>query len=632
MIDKAKAQRLQQRDGVILDRLQIEHGRVSSHAGGCYTALRQSPTAFNDIQAASSTSADTESGSEPDTDSEDSSILVRSSIGPSETGINGERGILHAEPEGRSNTFSWDAIDVTRSPDLGKLIGALTLFELQELPRLDIHFDYSSKNVPMNVDDMLWYVRGKGKRNTALDSSDAQAVLLSDLAAVRRQSPEPFPSFHIVLPGSMANPPLGLSPFPRSTKFSTPIRVREPGEAPSRHFPYLTELECVYQMRALSKLAPTQVQDLVHCLWDIAFQYHNLQQWKAAETWYRRIVTAKQKISKRNPDETIKARLHVITCLQGQGRYAEARSLHKNVHVTVERTTSPSHELALESKRTLAVQFCSLGETRKEGDVRRELVQIHLTKFGLTNIDTLVELKHLAYHLASFGRYAESEQLLTTCLNLQSQALQAGESMPKTFNIYDTRLNDTKLILARTLRKAKKYKDAQVALDSMMDPFKWRVSTGDSSSFHYHFELGMLAIIQDRLLEADQILQDLLHSQKDVMRPSHIFQVMKKLAKISTKLGHLGHAVVWHQRSLPVCVDAYGLEHKRYINTCRDLGRCYAAQGYYDRALQCLYETIFDIRQLDKKDDDASEKGIVRLQEWIWDVEMQKNLAENLEM
>ncbi|KAH6713411.1 hypothetical protein BKA61DRAFT_675654 [Leptodontidium sp. MPI-SDFR-AT-0119] len=138
-------------------------------------------------------------------------------------------------------------------------------------------------------------------------------------------------------------------------------------------------------------------------------------------------------------------------------------------------------------------------------------------------------------------------------------------------------------------------------------------------SFKYHYELGYTGILQGRLDESEKILQHLLQRQENFLTPSKRTDLMSKLAEIAEKTSRMREAASWYEKRYILRTGIFGIEHRYSLESCRDLGHCYADQGLFQEAIihfQQAEAKLARARREDNEDEHRFSKSIEKIQRW----------------
>jgi len=120
--------------------------------------------------------------------------------------------------------------------------------------------------------------------------------------------------------------------------------------------------------------------------------------------------------------ETLDAWLGLIDAITPQGRYAEGKTLHQEIHSSIVRMVPAHHWLMQKSLQTIAIISGNLGIHEDAEHYYRQLVQIRLNAFGPRHGDTLAAMQRLANPLRRQEQYVQSEELLTITVQLSESS------------------------------------------------------------------------------------------------------------------------------------------------------------------------------------------------------------------
>jgi hypothetical protein len=201
------------------------------------------------------------------------------------------------------DSFDWSCVDVVGSPGLTRLIGALTIeeCELSDIPTLDLA-STSLQDVDVSRMDLMDLCTGS---DCDVDEEDASTNI-----SHRARITTPANTSRIAkLLEPLTQPSLQfeLYPFPTSAKSSFDFRRYFSSHDP---LPKMSESECLIKFRKLRQLRDVGISNLVDRMGTIACKLYNSGDFATAEIWYRRIVTAKQRIKWHKPEQTL------WTCVQ----------------------------------------------------------------------------------------------------------------------------------------------------------------------------------------------------------------------------------------------------------------------------------------------------------------------------
>ena len=500
----------------------------------------------------------------------------------------------------------WETVNIVGSPLLTGLFGALSLYECEPFS-----LDCSNTTGPCDVQAEMDEIE-RSLDSKALEEDKGSSTLGT---IVRLDSSIPRPKTSFVPTWTFQDgPSIGLSPFPTPTArsnsaiydFASPDKLLQ-----------LSEAECMAKMPEWRKMTPAGILDLAHRMWRIAHNYYQLHDFQSALIWYRRIIRLKKHKCARQlrPIDTVYACLNVIECLRHRGTYAEAETLHRGVHKKI-LALFPNDEVAIMSRVTQAFLLGDFGDFEEEESIRREILQIQLSKFGPTSRKGLEAMRTLGSCLTQRKAFSQSEHLICTALQLQSQIF--GHRPPENDDLMDVFVQQ--IDLARVLNRSGKYLEAEKLLRYIGKVIPDLISIKDKRTFFYHFELAETLRIQGRFGESKKIYQDLLDHHGASLDPHNRAAIMQRLAIILEQSGRGSEAAALYKTSFDLRVEADGLEHKYPLQGCVDLGSCYVRQGLFDEAVSHYEQTISKIELLHKEGDNFLSENVEKMRGWIVEV------------
>lgn len=475
---------------------------------------------------------------------------------------------------------------LTSSPSIAAIIGALTLatYDIQLPP--DIHIAQDSE--PASEDDLMQICEilhtspaEDNLHSLQLDHTSSNSVNCSKAV---HQQPKSMNSFL----GMQALPSLlsQLSPFPQDA-----TSLLKTKEALSVEVARKMEPRYYSKFKELNTLTPAQTVELVSGMQQIADAYYFEALDSPAESWYRRIVTARQRIPNHEPLETLGACLRVINAIYYQERYTEAHQLHQDFHNKVQKHVPAGHAIFISSKIRRAGLLGRFGYFRQEDIERREVLQTCLCTFGVRHQHTLLALRDLGSCLRDQALYAEAEAILKTALQIMNE--NEGYCPPEWTNIQAVAW-DILLELARCSRLQKKYEEAECVLQNLKERYGHSISDDDSRWFEFHCEMAYLLFKIRRFQESEDVLRALLTEQKQVksLDSGWLASARDLLGRLCYGSGKLVEAAFWYQQALQLRVNALGLNHYKTLDSCRCLGFSYSKQKLWNKALELFRQTI----------------------------------------
>jgi hypothetical protein len=252
------------------------------------------------------------------------------------------------------------------------------------------------------------------------------------------------------------------------------------------------EIECRTKLKELQSTERSGLIDLFESMRSIAHRHLELGHYHQAEMFWRRVVTCSVKIPHYQPAKVLSACLWIINSIRAQGRFTEARRLHRGLHQKIMKLTGPEHESAIFSRGLLANLHNNFGEHESDLATSRELLQICLLQFGLRNRLTLEALLVLARALASCCQYREAETILFIRWDLDREiTTHADREVAEVENAVISM--DT---LAYCLKAQRRYDDSAKILDFTEEQFKGYMKMGNGTSqAHYILKAELLRVM-----------------------------------------------------------------------------------------------------------------------------------------
>jgi tetratricopeptide (TPR) repeat protein len=426
------------------------------------------------------------------------------------------------------NAFDWNSVDVVGSPDLTKLIGALTIEEC-DIPTLHLDID-----IP-EVEDIL--------KEDLLDLCKS-----GDSVEEERNVPTSQPWFSVLMKPSHIFEKrtqhiwqYELYPFPTSPSpshagdiFYSDISVR----------PKMSDLECRRKLRNLNHLTDAEVIHLVHVMEAKAEYLYVWAYYDSAETWFRRVVTAKQKVKWYNPQQTLSACTQVIECMMRQDRYIEVQQLHEDFHVKIERLLGVDHEICLLSRIVMAGLLRKSGFLAEAESICRQVLQSRLITLGIRHLHTVYSLHNLACYLEQQGYQEAAQHLLETAVRFHLDTIKSiGGS-----GIYGLYAIQTVGLLAESFNHHGRYDKSENLWNCVQKLLGNTTRRASSQAFDYHYRRARVYRLQKRFDKSEKILRGLFRHHKKSMYPTMKMLVSDELAQVLMETSRQREAEAWLKR------------------------------------------------------------------------------------
>jgi tetratricopeptide (TPR) repeat protein len=530
---------------------------------------------------------------------------------------------------GSKTVLDWKVVDVIGSPRLCRLIGALTVEACDAIPFLDLARDDLSKE-ELSEDDLveLCYpnilveseaIEYADKFRTNASSRarlSGGELWLRESRSLKHNSPINTTSW--ICP--LGSPYSELCPFPQvaasnnwtpNPEYLYPITSSEWPEA-----------QCRTYFKKLAYLNIEELKRLIARMASLAFKCRRLDQFDMSEKWHRYIVTATERMRNPRPCWILRACLGVIADLRLQGRFAEARDLHQDFHIKVERIFGPNHLLTLSSKAELAVSLRSFRKQEEE-KIRRELLQSYLNFHGTGYHDSMVAIHSLALLLLRQKKFLEGEQLLMTVIDLRSgrNVLFSRKPSPDTILYNERTICDTMLNLVRSLTMRRKHTRSKDLLDEIRNRFSNILELEGYMFFNYQYMLAHVKGLTGELNSSEVILRDLLRLHGTSMSVGLKTSIITALARILKGTDRLEEAISCFETGLVMSWEYFGHGNPVTKSSCRNVGLCYAELGRYDEALVHFERMIERIVSEDFQSISNREEYIKEINGWLCEVE-----------
>jgi hypothetical protein len=186
----------------------------------------------------------------------------------------------------------------------------------------------------------------------------------------------------------------------------------------------MSEIECKRKLRNLNNMTDAEVIHLVDLMQAESYRLFYSHNIGGAETWLRRVITAKQKVRWYKPQQTLQDCLLVIQYVLRQDRYKEAQQLHKDFHIKVERLLGADHDICINSRELMSWILRNLGFPAESESIRREVLQSRLVTHGTRHPDTIRAMHNLAFYLIPFQKHQKAAQhLLETVVRFKLEII-----------------------------------------------------------------------------------------------------------------------------------------------------------------------------------------------------------------
>jgi tetratricopeptide (TPR) repeat protein len=149
-----------------------------------------------------------------------------------------------------------------------------------------------------------------------------------------------------------------------------------------------------------------------------------------AETMHREVLVVQRRVLGQEHPDTLTTAGNLASSLDSQGRYSEAESLYREVLVVQRRVLGPEHPDTLTTAGNLASSLDDQGRCSEAETMHREVLVVRRRVLGPEHPHTLVSANNLAGALNDQGRDAEAEAVFCEVLVVQRRVL--GPEHPNT--------------------------------------------------------------------------------------------------------------------------------------------------------------------------------------------------------
>ncbi|PMD53854.1 uncharacterized protein K444DRAFT_131084 [Hyaloscypha bicolor E] len=531
---------------------------------------------------------------------------------------------LRSIPMNLGQTFDpWLAVDVVGSPRLTGLIGALTLELCGGFADLDLSAPYSGEDED---------------KCDLLDTDEGDGIAVSCTTRAPQTSPtttRPGFSFHIPALSTqfstgchprMLGPLDELCPFPKVGQRRRLSRHPRSDHLVDEFSLEVEELRCRMKLKELNNMTPSRIADLVESMRSVAQRHYELDHYRLAESWWRRVITCSLAIPGYQPAKLLYACLWVVENLLCQGRVFKALSLHRDLHQKITKLVGPEHELAIFSKSLLANLHNNIGENQSDLVISREILQTCLLRYGVRDILTVGTMVSLGQVLIVVGQLKEADAILRTLVELECEILANAER-----DVIETqRALDGMTALAWSLRAQGRFDDSGNVLHLAEGQFAHTLLIEKLWCWHFYVETVHVLRAKGQLLESEEMIRAILRQA-----PSHpdweIMNSMELLADLLRQTGRRTEEAKWRQNIFLMGIELYGIDNRYSRWDCEDLGFCYADLGRYDDAVHHFQQTIEKLALRQDGDSDDRASYIKKIREWICLVEERRKEDEGWE-
>lgn len=442
----------------------------------------------------------------------------------------------------------------------------------------------------------------------------------------KRYNPLKFQGYDVDFPSSTTVPSLSgeLYPFPRSPVSNT----QKSNSTPEFDIIQNTISDYLDRFERLSRLnVPEKHPAMIEIMRKLGRSYWSLNQGCKCEAWYRRELSARRLSGKSVLSiESFNAQLNIIYGIVLQGRFQEARALHETVHRNIFSDEVASLNDSLIS-RSLEILGSILYQQRYFNHAclcRREVVQIRLNTLGPWHEATLIAMLLLGSGFTDIGRYEESEEFLTTILQLSKEAVANDAIYWATDN----------LAIAKKTRG--EFEASATIYRNLLTDAEPVLGKAHPNLLQYMHNFANTLLRGGHLEEAEKMTRKTLYLTMKHWGADHVetLETMELLGNILHERGCYEEGAQCFEKTFRGYSLSLGIDHTRTIWVCIDLAKCYYSLGRFEDALQLAREFVKEVEAqvACRKEPCWGDGGISKIQEWIqWLKEDMEYYQEGLE-
>ena len=395
-----------------------------------------------------------------------------------------------------------------------------------------------------------------------------------------------------------------LSPFPSSLLSNGPtqgVLFSKPKTIISYY--YQREFEYKDKLAKLGRVCPETHPAMVKIMKNLGALYYDMRKFSLSEHWYRRVITTQQQLDGTNSVQILQTSLDLIDAIVDQGRYEEAKKLHQEIYPVILDRVNSNHELVQQSLNILS--RISFGLDQEDETYSRQLLQLRLNAFGLSDLRTLSSMQLLANHLSTKAISPECEDLLRIELQLHDRVT-GNSDYVKCLAIVS---------LAAVLLRQRRYKESRPLFQRAVELAENSLGGEHPVSLHCNCMLARNFRMEGLLTESKELLETNLEKQIRLLGKMSLdaMDSMDELGEIFMETGQYEEATIWLEKAFRSNIQVFGVDHNHSITSCDALGRCYEKQERYADAIALYEQTMQEI---------TARKGtihltLVKLQKWI---------------
>ena len=471
----------------------------------------------------------------------------------------------------------WECVDVSGSPGLTRLIGALTIEEC-DIPSLDLsnlksdddRYDQPASDA-IDLPDLL--TSTKDIRLAPITVSSVDCIGYPSEIKINLGGLES--NYSATEHWSKLSLQFELYPFPQSAQLSkTTAALRTFSSLCDTVFKAM-ESECKQAFKDLQTMESIEICNLVAKIDDISQTYYLFNEIRKAELWRRKMLKAMQGPVKFPPNCILETCLWIISCIRWRIGPRYALKPLEYIEPFILQFLQPTSELVLRFKLVQVRIFLRLERRKEVESIVRELLQLFLQRYGPKNRFTLSILSVLAV-------CNDAEPLFRISINFERQRRVYDTSRPYTDDqkaartmwpyADDQNAARTMCELAWNLARNGKLEEASNVLASVKTCYSNVLNTKNWASFEFYYRKAQLMRKQNRMRECEEILCSLLQNYDECVSTLDIHNAKEFLARVLKSTGHLMEAETWYKKAFYGYSKDAGLLYFWTMGSCKYLG------------------------------------------------------------
>lgn len=513
----------------------------------------------------------------------------------------------------------WANVDVQGSPKLTRLFESLAiktnsnglLNDIESLVLPAPSFELCTPSTQMNVTPSK-LTNVCGEENGAFLSCDAETSFLDTDSRLVIPAPRPF-RFANCDAWFPSGSRIEVCPSPFRELYPFPTTLPLGSSNCSQRSETVTNSHKIKEQEYSSKLEFLKMAGIdethlvvIEVTRRLALALYNQGKERQAEVLYRKLLSAQSRET--GQTDMLAIQIDLIDSICDQGRFLEAREMHKGVHESIVRTLTPHHPLFRRSLISL-IRTCDwMCHFEEKESLCRQLVQISLIHFGPRDPASIHAMSLLAIALRNRKGYTESEKLACAAIQLYQK---------NHANLHDD-ICSSLMRLGELFERQTRFEDAINIYRISTARAKESLGEEHPITLSCHYYLGRVLPRQEQYEESQELLEEAVRLQTQAMGEDHpdTLSSMNELGKTLQHKGDHHASMVWLEKAFWKSLVILGPCHCLTINCCGFLGLSYEDQGLFVKALGLYKGLLGDIEAIQGGDD----QNTLKIRGWINDV------------